>query len=201
LSEWTVRRLGELVDFVGGGTPSRGVTDYWSEDEVPWVSPKDMKRWNIFDSEEHITEKGVAESAVRWIEPGSVLVVVRGMILIRHFPIGLARVRLTINQDMKALVSKGEMLPEFIAYALAAREPYVLSRIETASHGTKRLPTSTLKSVPVPCPPLDEQARLVDRLDGAFTRLEAVTSLASQIVASEVPLRASLVQAALVGRL
>jgi type I restriction enzyme, S subunit len=34
--------LGEVVDFIGGGTPSRDVNHYWNG-EIPWASVKDFK--------------------------------------------------------------------------------------------------------------------------------------------------------------
>src|SRR5262245_40059706 len=46
--------LGKLVDPQGGGTPSKQNPEYW-RGNIPWVSPKDMKRDFIYDSEDHIT--------------------------------------------------------------------------------------------------------------------------------------------------
>ena len=38
-SEWEYRRLGELVSFSSGGTPSKKRIDYWNGD-IPWISAK-----------------------------------------------------------------------------------------------------------------------------------------------------------------
>ena len=57
--EWIDTTLGEVTDFLSGGTPSKDRPDYWVG-SVPWVSAKDMKRFRLDDSEDHVSEGGVA---------------------------------------------------------------------------------------------------------------------------------------------
>jgi len=38
--EWRETTLGEVTDFISGGTPSKARADYW-DGPVPWVSAKD----------------------------------------------------------------------------------------------------------------------------------------------------------------
>ena len=71
---WEVKRVKFLASFHGGGTPSKENLDYWNGD-IPWISPKDMKREIVNDSEDHITEEALATSATRLVQPGSVLIV------------------------------------------------------------------------------------------------------------------------------
>lgn len=170
------RPLGELVRLTGGGTPSTKEPSYWSG-TVPWVSPKDMKSWEVADSEERITEEAVSRSAVRWIEPGAVLVVVRGMILAKALPVAIGRARLTVNQDMKALRPRDGLTPDFLAYMLKGSEQDLLGKVETAAHGTRRLRTEVLTSLPIPVPPLDEQRRIVAYLDGLQAKAQALLRL------------------------
>ena len=99
---WNTARMWQLSEAIGGGTPSRDESRYWGG-SIPWVSPKDMKRRLLDDTEEKITERGRIESGLRLVRPPAVLIVVRGMILAHSFPVALATVPLTINQDMKAL--------------------------------------------------------------------------------------------------
>lgn len=41
LFAWEQRKLGELADIVGGGTPSTGVSDYWDGD-IDWYAPAEI---------------------------------------------------------------------------------------------------------------------------------------------------------------
>ena len=47
-----MKRIGDLARIVGGGTPSKKNPSYW-RGSIPWVSPKDMKRWEIHDAIDH----------------------------------------------------------------------------------------------------------------------------------------------------
>ena len=162
---WPSVTLGEVVEVTGGGTPSKRNPAFWDEGTIPWVSPKDMKVWEIEDSQDHVTEAAIEGSAAKWIEPGAVLVVVRGMILAHTFPAGLLRVRATINQDMKALRPAPEVEPDFLLRLLWGLNSDVLDRVETSSHGTKRLPTDALLGLSFRLPPRPEQRRIVARVD------------------------------------
>src|SRR5690606_32213985 len=44
--EWVERKLGEVGNFIGGGTPSRSNDDYWVGN-IPWISSSDIKEDDI----------------------------------------------------------------------------------------------------------------------------------------------------------
>jgi type I restriction enzyme, S subunit len=164
--EWsTLAMLGEVL---GGGTPSKGEPGFWGG-AIPWVSPKDMKVDAIFDSQDHITELAVAQSAARLIPTGSLLMVVRGMILAHSFPIARTEVPLTINQDMKALVPFHSELISFLTVVLKGLKPQVLKLVERSTHGTCKLLTEDLFSLPIPIPPIAEQARIIGKVSKLMT--------------------------------
>ncbi len=52
--EWQETTLGGVTDFLSGGTPSKDRADYWGG-SIPWVSAKDMKRFRLEDTEDHVT--------------------------------------------------------------------------------------------------------------------------------------------------
>lgn len=163
-SHWIQVKLGELGTWKGGGTPSKSVSEYWSG-TMPWVSPKDMKKLRISEAEDHISEAAIEGSSVQLIPENSLLMVVRGMILGRAFPVALTTREVTINQDMKALLPHAPETAEFLLFVLRAFEPVVLASIERSSHGTCKLLTEVLHSFPIPIPPLAEQRRIVAKVD------------------------------------
>jgi type I restriction enzyme, S subunit len=167
-----LRGSGKL-EIYGGGTPSKKDKALW-EGSIPWVSPKDMKRWVIDSTEDHISPEAIAASSAKIIPAGAVLAVVRGMILARSWPIAVSGVDLTINQDMKALVPKAWILSEYLGYVLKGLERQVLGQVETAAHGTRRLRTSTMESLEVPTPSLSEQHRIVAYLDSVQKQTTAL---------------------------
>ena len=168
--------LSELVVAMGGGTPSKKNEAFWNG-SIPWVSPKDMKTWELFDAKDHITEAAIAGSSTKMVPAETVLMVVRGMILAHSLPIALARVPLTINQDMKALIAGKRVVPEYIAYMLVGAKPILLNKVLVAGHGTRRLLTETWSNLPIPVPGLEHQRAIVDELD-------AVRSTTAEMVAT-----------------
>lgn len=173
--------LGELaakkrIQIMGGGTPSTLNAAYWSG-PLPWVSPKDMKRWIIEDAQDHISQLALDGTSARRIPRGAVLVVVRGMILAHTWPIAVTSVDVAINQDMKALCPDGSLRPEYLGYVLWARSRQVLSLVQTSAHGTRRLRTENLLHVLVPDAPLSVQDETIAHLDEVASHLDEMRRL------------------------
>lgn len=172
---WQVKPLSYLARFVGGATPDKSTAEYW-DGEIPWVSPKDMKRPRICDAEDHVSLDGLRNSALSMIPRSAVLVVVRGMILAHSFPVALTEAAVTINQDMKALLSDKQMTPTFLFWALSGSSKAIVSLADESAHGTRKLETSILGRFPLLVPPIPEQRTIADVLDAQTTKLDALVA-------------------------
>ncbi len=177
---WLRVPLGKTGEWRGGGTPSKSRPDFW-EGDIPWVSPKDMKALHISNVKDHISEGAVDGSSVRKIPSGSLLMVVRGMILARAFPVALSTREVTINQDMKALLPFEPKTTDYLLVTLQALEPDILLVIERSSHGTCKLQTKLLQGFTIPIPPLAEQKRIVAKVDQL---MNLVDQLETQLTSS-----------------
>ncbi len=165
--------MGELVRFASGGTPSREVPRFWNGD-IPWLSAKDLKRFRLNDSIEKVTREGV-NNGTRLIEAGSVLILVRGMTLLKDVPIGVTERAMAFNQDLKALIPNREIDGHYLGFYLAANKFRLLTLVDRASHGTGRLPSDLLQSFEIELPGIEEQRKISDILltwDRAVERAE-----------------------------
>ncbi|WP_400239412.1 restriction endonuclease subunit S [Methanomethylophilus alvi] len=74
-SPWESYKLSKLFDLTMGKTPSRDTPKYWSNGVYPWVSISDITSSNgvINDTKEKISEDAVAESGIKQIDAGTVL--------------------------------------------------------------------------------------------------------------------------------
>jgi type I restriction enzyme, S subunit len=101
MSEWKDRRLGDCVQMLSGGTPSKNNDAYWKGD-IPWVSAKDLKSFMLHDAQDHITQE-TAENGTKIAPENSILILVRGMTLHNDIPIGCLTRDMAFNQDVKAI--------------------------------------------------------------------------------------------------
>jgi type I restriction enzyme, S subunit len=164
MTGWRTARLGDLVKVVGGGTPTRSNPDYYGGD-IPWVTPKDMKSWIINGAQVAITQTGLDKSAARLVPANSVLIVVRSGVLKHTVPVGLNRVPVAINQDMKALLCSDRVDPEFLGRLIKARSSEILSWVRATT--ADNFPIDKLKDLEITLPSLEEQRRIVEMLERA----------------------------------
>lgn len=155
---WEQVPLGELGSWQSGGTPSKDDETKWGG-EVPWVCPRDMKTPVITQTNSTLTPLALGRSC-KLAPKGTLMIVVRGMILAKAIPTAIAAVDATFNQDIKAFRPNGRALPKFVQLCLQHQERQLLRVVNTATHGTKKLDTDTLLSVSVPLPDLETQQAL-----------------------------------------
>jgi type I restriction enzyme S subunit len=160
---WPIQPLRQLSTFMSGGTPSKSREDFW-DGSLPWVSPKDMKRPYIDDGLDHISEKVLTETNIKLVPVGSVLIVVRGMILAHTVPVAYSSSPLTINQDMKAIIPIASVNGCYLLWLLKVLQPNLLNIVSTAAHGTKKIETSLLENMMIPLPPLEMQIDFSERV-------------------------------------
>ena len=70
---WEQRKLGDIADIVGGGTPSTGNQSYWDGD-IDWYAPAEIAD-QIYanSSQKKITDLGYENSSAKMLPPGTVL--------------------------------------------------------------------------------------------------------------------------------
>jgi type I restriction enzyme S subunit len=104
-----------------------------------------------------------------------------GMILAHTFLSAVLRVPAAINQDMKALVPKKELLPEFLCALFWASNLRILELVEKSSHDTRKFETEKLLGTNIVVPPLPEQRRIMVELDALQTDVNALKRLQTDI--------------------
>ena len=65
---WTEKPLGEIVEIVGGSTPSTKVPEYWNDGVHPWATPKDLSNNRTIFL--HKTERKITDFGLQCISSG-----------------------------------------------------------------------------------------------------------------------------------
>ena len=79
---WENKKIAEVCETIGGGTPSTKVSDYWGGD-ITWVVPSDITNNNsliLLKSERKITEKGLRESSAKMVPAETILMTSRASV-------------------------------------------------------------------------------------------------------------------------
>lgn len=118
------------------------------------------------------------------------------MALHRETRIGMATRPVSFNQDVKALIPKPGVLPEYLVYALQARSAHVLDLVSSAGSGTGVLDTQLLQRLPVWVPNETNQRGIVTVINAVDRNVEALDRLLFKMQA----IRQGFMQQLLTGR-
>jgi type I restriction enzyme, S subunit len=191
---WSIESLGGAGRWLSGGTPSMPNDTFWGG-EIPWVSAKDMKVPRLRDSKLHVTQSAIG-NGTRVAPLGSILIVVRGMILAHTLPVAEAERPIAFNQDIKALVPREGIHSEFLTLWLQANSSLILPLCSESTHGTKRLPSADLFAVKFPLPKKGEQRAIA----GALGDVDALLAGLDRLIAKKRDLKHAAMQQLLTGQ-
>ena len=163
---WEWVRLGEIGAIVGGGTPKTNIKDYWENGDIPWLTPADLNNLRskyIAKGRRNITKLGLEKSSARLMPKGTVLFSSRA-------PIGYTAIAsnpLSTNQGFKSCIPYVMQMNEYIYYYLT----YSANIINDQASGTtfKEISGSAVAKILFPLPPLNEQKRIVEKVDQLMT--------------------------------
>jgi type I restriction enzyme S subunit len=146
---WRVGTISDLGDVIGGSTPSKACSDYYTDRGIAWITPKDLsvnKDKFISKGEIDITELGFKKSSTRVMPKGTVLFSSRA-------PIGyiaIAKNDVTTNQGFKSVVPKRNIGTPYVFYFLKNN----VNLIENRASGStfKEVSGSVMKQIPAVIP-------------------------------------------------
>jgi type I restriction enzyme S subunit len=170
-AEDIIRNLG-LVTV--GGTPRTTVGKYWGGD-VPWMASGDIHLKRITDVPTRITELGLRHSNATLVNPPAVAIGLAGQGKTRGTA-ALVLSKLCTNQSVALVTTDATMLNvEYLFYNLEFRYDELRSR--SAGGGRAGLTKTLIEQVPIPLPPLSEQAKIsevLSTLDFAIDQTRAL---------------------------
>lgn len=77
---WEVKKVGENIRLMLGGTPSRKKAEYWNG-EIPWINSGKVNEFRIVAPSEYITDEGLKKSATKLLPKGTTVLAITGATL------------------------------------------------------------------------------------------------------------------------
>ena len=164
---WCVRKIEELCDRVtSGGTPSRARPEFYQNGVVNWFKTKELKDCSLYESEEKISQEGLASSSAKVFPPDTVLMALYGDGK-TITSLGILRREAATNQACCAMIPSGRhCIARFLFYSLLFHRNDFL---QVATGGAQRnLSGQLIRRFSINTPPLAEQiaiARVLGTLD------------------------------------
>lgn len=149
---WPECTLSDIGSIVAGGTPSKSKPEYYADQGIAWITPKDLsidKSKFISHGENDISELGFSKSSAKKMPAGTVLFSSRA-------PIGyiaIAQNELTTNQGFKSVIPNEKIGTSYVYFLLKN----LLPTIEGMASGStfKEISGTGMKSVPTVMPDVD----------------------------------------------
>jgi len=171
--EWEEKKLGDVTSWSSGGTPSKAVPHYWNG-KIPWISASSMKGKYFIDSKLKITLEGL-KAGSKLAPKNSILLLVRGSMLFKKIPFGLAETDVAFNQDVKCLKVLGESTFDFIYYWFCHSENHLLNMVTGTGIGAGKLETSYVQLMNVNIPEFLEQEKIAAFLTTVDNKIEQLS--------------------------
>ena len=114
--DWKLKKLSNIADIIGGGTPSTKKSEYWDGD-INWFSPVEIgDKEFVSTSQRRITEKGLEKSSAKMLPIGTVLFTSRAGI----GKTAILSKEATTNQGFQSIVPKENDLDSYFLYSMTS---------------------------------------------------------------------------------
>jgi type I restriction enzyme S subunit len=196
--QWIVTRLGYFATVENGTTPSKEKLEYWTDGQVPWLASGEVNQLRIVEANEFITEQALAESSLRLLPEGTVVVGLVGQGKTRGMS-AILGMTATINQNLAAICPGPKISSEYVFYLFQAM--YVSLREDGRGGNQAAINCKMLASLQIPVPPIQEQndiAAFLNTLSEQINTLENESNGAIQLLQEH---RSALISAAVTGKI
>ncbi|MCD7127218.1 restriction endonuclease subunit S [Limosilactobacillus agrestis] len=159
---WEWVRFGNLVNFNLGKTPKKTDNIYWSNGEIPWVSISDMQKPTLNKTKLKISNVAMTEVFKGKIVPTGTLLMSFKLSIGKVTILNLDAVHNEAIIDIHPYVDNNNIQRNYLFWVL----PFIsnMSQTNTAIKG-KTLNKTLLNSMLIPLPPIEEQKRIVEKID------------------------------------
>lgn len=164
--QWEEKKLGEICEMIGGGTPSKQVEEFWTGN-IPWISSSDISDYSIKNIaiSRYITHNAISKSATKLCPKGTICIVSR----VGVGKLAVTNEELCTSQDFTNITRfEGNIL--FLAYLLSMRMKMEAEKTQGTS--IKGITVSEIKSFLLFLPSLSEQQKIADFLSAFDEKIQ-----------------------------
>ena len=163
-NNWIWTRMGQIGDWGAGSTPQRGNQDYYGGN-ILWLKTGELNNDIVYDTEEKITQRAFQDCSLRMNKIGDVLIAMYGATIGKLAIVGK---ELTTNQACCGCTPYIVYNWFLFYFLMASRDSFIKKGEGGAQPNISRV---KLVEHLIPLPPLNEQKRIVKRIETLFEQL------------------------------
>ncbi len=165
--EWERKRLGDIAEILGGGTPDTSNKEYWDGDII-WLTPTEIKKRNISTSNRKITKLGLKKSTAKILPKGTLLFTSRATI----GDIGIAEKECSTNQGFQSFLPNDNFITEFLYYWINENKKEFIRKASGSTF--LEINKTEISKIHSLLPTLAEQKKIATFLTAVDSKLQAL---------------------------
>lgn len=167
---WEWCRLGEIFNTVSGTTPSRGNPEYYNSPQYHWVKTTDLNNSVVRTCEELVSKIAIEKCKLHILPVDTVCIAMYGGAGTIG-KTGILGIESSINQSVAAVLPIKLYNMRFLhIYLKASRRKWM--GFAAGSRKDPNINREIVKKFCIPIPPLEEQNRIVRKVDAAMERCD-----------------------------
>lgn len=171
--KWKWVQADYLGEWKSGSTPLRSNEAYWDQGTVPWLKSGEITDGLISDIGEKVTVLAVNECNLRLNPPGSVVFALYGATAGK---VGILQNSCVTNQACCVCVVNSELIDNwYLLYSLLAIREKLVKKADGSAQ--PNLSKEKVIATCIPLPPLEEQRRIVAKIEEIFAGVKQLSSL------------------------
>ena len=113
---WSVLPIKDyVVEMKNGGTPNRGVSEYWNSNDIPWLKTGEIENNIVVSAEEYISNQGFNNSSAKLFPKETVLMALYG---VTAGQVAYLKFETTTNQACCGMICKDVKYASYLYYYL-----------------------------------------------------------------------------------
>ena len=159
-SEWKKVKLGDICEVITGNTPSKKIKEYWDKDEVPFITPPELKYEGINYITPSIFVSKIGAKEGRIISKNSICVCCIGSL----GKLGILKDNAITNQQINSLILKDKNIDLLYLYFYLKTTKNNLEAM-ASSTTVKIINKSSFEKIEIKLPDIRIQKKISKKLE------------------------------------
>lgn len=178
--KWAVCKSPDVIRWSSGGTPKVSVKEFYQNGTIPWLVIGDLNDGIVTEAATKITEAALESSSAKMVKQGTLLLAMYGSI----GKLGIAGMDCCTNQAIAHIKEAKGLSTKFLFFYFSLLKSHLCS---LGKGGTqKNISLTVLNSLEIPIPSLEEQERLVAKIEELFSILDSSIAALNRVKAQTV---------------